>query len=184
MVERITVVSEEVDDFILELKIDADATFYDLHQIILTCCRYREHGMSRFHICNEYWEPETSIVLDNAQGERFDEDVYHMKDTRLSEFLEEEQQRFSYVFDPENGRSFLLELTETLFGSEQKQPICSRRHGEAPIQFRNEESLISPTVEPTSAREDIDETFYGDDGFADDDFDPEGFEIRNGESIE
>ena len=35
MIFRFTLISDEVEDFIREYKIDADATFYDLHQIIL-----------------------------------------------------------------------------------------------------------------------------------------------------
>ena len=38
MVYRFTIISNEVEDFIREIKIDAEATFYDLHQAILSSC--------------------------------------------------------------------------------------------------------------------------------------------------
>ena len=35
MVYRFTLISDEVDDFIREIKIDSEATFFDLHEAIL-----------------------------------------------------------------------------------------------------------------------------------------------------
>ena len=36
MVYKFRIISDEVDDFLREIKIDSDASFYDLHEAILT----------------------------------------------------------------------------------------------------------------------------------------------------
>lgn len=183
MVERITLVSDEVDDFILELKIDADATFYDLHKLILSSCRYEENRGNRFHICDENWEAEATIALDDTKTGGFDEETYLMKRTRLADFLEEEKQRFVYVFDPNNERTFFMELTETSFGAEQREPVCSRRHGQAPTQTLSD-APAQQTPEPVRHSDEIDENFYGNEDFDEEEFDPEGFAIETGDSYE
>lgn len=56
MVYKFTLISDEVDDFVREIKIDSDATFYDLHKIILNCVGYKDDQMTSFFICDEDWE--------------------------------------------------------------------------------------------------------------------------------
>ena len=53
MVYRFTIISNEVEDFIREIKIDAEATFYDLHQAILSSCHYADNVPTSFFICNK-----------------------------------------------------------------------------------------------------------------------------------
>lgn len=48
MVYRFTIISNEVEDFIREIKIDAEATFYDLHQAILSSCHYADNVPTSF----------------------------------------------------------------------------------------------------------------------------------------
>lgn len=182
MVGRITLVSDEVEDFILEFKIDGDATFYDLQRIIVNSCRYTENPEARFYICDEDWERECIILADDAQADGFEEETYGMQETRLADFLEDEKQRFMYVFDPANNRAFFMELTETIFGTEQPVPVCSRRNGEPPAQIPAEEHPAETTV-PTKQPEDFDESFYGNEDFDEEEFDPEGFDIQSDSSF-
>ena len=41
MVYRFTLISDEVDDFIREIKIDSEATFHDFHEAILKAAGYK-----------------------------------------------------------------------------------------------------------------------------------------------
>ena len=176
MTLRITLISQENEDFIMELKIDADASFADLHRLIIRNCGYSEAHGQRFFICDENWRPTRRILLSDEENVNIDEDVYLMDDTELGEFLEDEGQRFAYRFDPEERRMFLLELTETTFGERiPAEGIVNRRHGHAPSQFttREEPSPIAPTV----VTEELEEEFYGEDGFEEEDLDLEGFDI-------
>ena len=42
MIYRFTIISDEVDDFIREIKIDSEATFFDLHEAILKAAGYKD----------------------------------------------------------------------------------------------------------------------------------------------
>lgn len=179
MTLTITLASPEVEDFVLEMLIDANATFLDLHRLILKACKYEEGEKHRFYICDEDWRPEQRILLNDEGITQSDEDLYLMEDTILGDFLEDEGQRLAYRFDPESRRLFLLELTETTFGGRQEQPVVSRRSGQPPLQIEEEEDATpAPVVSQQADREaEIDEAFYGDEGFEADEFDPEGFDI-------
>ena len=176
MTLRISLISHEQEDFILEFKIDADASFADLHRLILEHCGYEETEGQRFFICDDKWKPIQRILLGDEECVNIDEDVFLMSDTNLGEFLEDEGQRFAYRFDPENRRMFLLELTETTFGDPVSQKgILTRRSGCPPMQFPVEDEPI--TVPQAAESEELAEEFYGEDGFEEDDLDMEGFDI-------
>ena len=69
---------------------------------------------------------------------------------------------------------FLIELTETSFGDPvAPEGILTRRHGEAPPQLLQEDEEITPIV----ISEELEEEFYGEDGFEEEDLDMEGFDI-------
>ena len=53
MIYRFTLISDEVDDFIREIKIDSEATFFDLHEAILKAAGYKDDQMTSFFICDE-----------------------------------------------------------------------------------------------------------------------------------
>lgn len=175
MVYKFTIISDEVDDFILEIKIDSDATFYDLHKIIVKTCLYEDNQITSFFICNEDWEKIQEVVLEDIGSGNFEEDIYIMRNTRLSELVEEEKQRLTYVFDPLADRMFFMELTELTFGKELKEPICGRRHGNPPAQSLDVEE--TNVQEKEKNNEDLGEDFYGSEEFESEEFDPEGFEI-------
>ncbi len=178
MTERITLVSDEVEDFILEFKIDADATFYDLHRLILASCQYEEDPLNRFCLCDDNWEPERIIGFPEAESIYAEEEVCLMKETRLADFLEDEKQRFTYLFDSRNERSFFMELTEIIFGAQQEEPVCSRRHGKAPLQ-NPDVSALSLSPDSEKLPEEFDGVFYEEETWGEEDFDPEGFEIQS-----
>lgn len=178
MVYRFTVISNEVEDFVREIKIDAEASFHDLHQAILSACHYADDTPVSFSICNHRWEQEKEILPEDTGSFRPDEDVYLMKDTRLNELLEDEKQRLVYVFDPVGNRMLFMELTEIAFGKTLERAVCSRSRGEAPRQSMDWEEL--PEKEAAGQSEDLGEDFYGS-GIPDqEEFDPESFEISEG----
>jgi len=172
MTHKITLFSQESEDFVLEIKIDAGATFQDLHKLILKACNYEEQDRQRFMICNEDWKIERNIHLKDTGDSGVDEDMFLMEETTLEEYLDEEGQRLAYLFDAEGKRFFLMELSEIIFGQPQASPIVSRRHGRAPLQILDEEEAA-----PAETSSEFGEEFYGDDGFEEGEIDMEGFEI-------
>lgn len=179
MVYRFTIISNEVDDFLREIRIDAGATFYDLHQAILAACHYTDDQPTSFFTCNRNWEQEQEVLLEDMGTSREDEDVYLMKDTRLEDLLEDEKQRLVYVFDPLGNRMLFMELTEIILGKAEPQPVCSRSKGEAPQQTIDVEELLKRDA--TSTSENLNDDFSDNENFDTDEFDPEGFEISDGD---
>ncbi len=170
MTLRILLFSSEDEDFALEFKIDADASFANLHRLILNSCNYKEMQGQRFFICDENWKPRTRILLSDEENVNIDEDVLLMEDTDLGDFLEDEGQLLTYRFDPENRRMFLMKLAETSFGSpvSEKGELC-RHRGTAPLQIA-ETKDVTPIVK-TEMTQELDEEFYGEDGFNEEDMD-------------
>lgn len=177
MTLQFTLFSQEVEDFALEIRTDADATFADLKALILKACHYVEHPKQLFIVCDEDWHARHRIYVSD-EGISSEEDVYLMDETALRDLIEEEGQHMAFRFDPEDKRHFLLEVTDCSFGDRVDEPTITRRHGQAPEQFFIEEEAtpVAPVVQPIQA-EDTSE-FYGDDGFEEGELDEEGFEIE------
>ena len=154
MVYKFRIISDEVDDFLREIKIDSDASFYDLHEAILKCTNYLE---------------------DMGTGSS-EEDTFVMKDTRLSELLEDEKQKLIYVFDPLTERVFFIELAEIITGKDLQHAVCSRKEGNPPQQTVD----FDEQMKKMDASLDLDENFYGDQEYDVDDFDPDGYDIGGG----
>lgn len=175
----LTLFSQDVEDFVLEIKTNSDAKFQDLHNLILQECKYSEREKQCFFICDEDWRIKTKINLEDSGDAGFDEDIYIMQNCSLGEFLDEEGQRFAYLFEPEGKKIFLLEVSEVTFGKSNKTTSISRKHGKAPTQntVNGEEEYI-PMQNPTTEETIVEEDFYGSEGFEDGELDMEGFEIN------
>ena len=63
MIYRFTIISDEVDDFVREILIDSEATFFELLQAILEAAKYKDDQMTSFFICDEDWEKEQEFTL-------------------------------------------------------------------------------------------------------------------------
>ena len=109
MIYRFILISDEVDDFMREIQIDADASFLDFHKAIQTTCGYKDGEMTSFTICENGWEKCQEITLEEMDTES-DQDSYVMADTRIGDMVEEERQHLLYTFDPLADRCFFIEL--------------------------------------------------------------------------
>ena len=172
MVYKFRIISDEVDDFLREIKIDAESSFYDLHKAILQSVGYKDDQMTSFFICDDDWEKETEITLEDMGESSSEEDIYVMRDTRLDELLEEQKQNMIYVFDPLSERVFFIELSGIITGKTLEKAVCSLKKGEAPEQTIDFDQQMN-----TNSALDLDENFYGDQEFDMEDFDSEGFDI-------
>ena len=175
MVYRFTIISDEADDFLREIKIDSEATFHELHECILKSCGYTDDQMTSFFLCDENWEKEQEVTLEDM-GSSSDEDSYVMRETPLSELCEEEKQHLLYVFDPLADRVFFIELSEIITGKDLDKAVCSKKHGDAPQQTLDFDELMTKETNI-----DLGENFYGDEDFDMDEFDPDGFSM--GDSV-
>ena len=174
MIYRFTIISDEVDDFVREIQIDPEATFFDLHEAILKAANYTTDQMTSFFICDDDWEKEKEITLEEMDNNP-EMDSWIMKETRLNELIEDEKQKLLYVFDYRTERCFFIELSEIITGKEIKGAKCTKKSGEAPKQTVDFEEMAAG-----GGSLDLDENFYGDQDFDMEDFDAEGFDVNDG----
>lgn len=174
MVYNFRLVSDEVDNFKREIKIDADASFLDLKNAICDCVDYDKNEMCSFFICDRNWEKEKEITLEDM-GSDSDQDVWLMEDTIISDLVEDEGQKLLFVFDYMTDRAFFMELKETVPGKTLKDPLCTLSLGKAPAQYVDLETYETK-ASPSPTIEDLDEEFYGDSEFNPDEFDGDGFD--------
>lgn len=179
MVYRFTIISDEVDNFRREIQIDSDATFLDFHNAILKSVGYPNDQMTSFFICDDNWEKETEVTLEDM-GTSSDMDSWIMEETPLSDLLEDEKQHMLYIFDPLADRAFFIELTEIITGKDLDEAICTKQTGDAPQQLLDFDQLMAAQVVAT----DLDDNFGNDDDFDLDEIDPEGFEMGSAEDFE
>jgi len=175
MTFRITIFSQEVEDFVMEAIIDAEAKFAELHNLILSTCNYQDTNNHGFLICDEEWCVKEHIRQTNTKDIDSEEDINLMQNCALRDFLEEEGQRIAYIFDPEGKRFFLMEISEMLFGQPEKRGRISRMHGVPPTQ--NRKDVVTPLNHDVTEG-DMEEDFYGDENFEEEELDMEGFEIN------
>lgn len=142
--------------------------------------------MTSFYLCNEDWERGIQITREDMDVSSADEDIYVMGDTRLSEFIEDEDQHLEFIFDPFSERSFFLDVVECLPGEHLSDPAIIRVKGKAPKQLMDFDTDLAPvaaavtaTAAPAGASFDDDLALEG--GFNADEIDLEGFEISDGE---
>lgn len=170
MLFRFLILSDEVDDFKREIKIDSEATFLDLQNAILDSVGYTKDQMTSFFICDDDWSKKTEITLVEMDTSS-EEDSYVMADTQLEELLEDEHQKLLLVFDYFTERAFFMELREIVPGKNLVAPICSKSIGLPPQQ------LISfDDFESKGGTTEVGEDFYGDSEYDIDELDKSGFE--------
>lgn len=180
MIFNFRIVSDEVDNFRREIQIDADATFLDLKNAICESVGYDKNQMSSFFICDDRWEKEKEITLEDM-GSDSSQEVYLMEDSVLADFIEDEGQRLIFTFDYLTDRSFFIEMKELKTGRNLKDPVCSLSLGKAPAQnidFEEFEakSAAKAKAAAAAAADDMGEDFYGTDQYNDDEFDVAGFD--------
>ena len=91
MIYRFTIISDEVDDFVREIQIDPEATFFDFHEAILKSVGYANDQMTSFFICDDDWEKEKEVTLEEMDDNP-EIDSWVMKETPISELIEDEKQ--------------------------------------------------------------------------------------------
>lgn len=171
MICRFTLISDEVDHFLREIQIDSEATFLDFHKAILASVGFADDQMTSFFTCGDNWEKESEITLEDMGGS-YDEDIWVMGETRISELVEDEHQHLVYVFDPLANRMFFIELSEFITGKRLKEPVCTRSVGDPPQHTLDLDQLMK--IEPASTLD------LGDDFGDDSSYDPDELDLLAG----
>ena len=148
MIYRFTLISDEADDFIREIQIDPEATFYDFHEAIVKSVGYTDDQMTSFFICDDDWEKEKEVTLEEMDDNP-EIDSWVMKETPVSELVEDEKQKLLYVFDYMTERCFFIELSEIITGKNMTGAKCTKKAGEAPKQTVDFEEMAAASGSST-----------------------------------
>ncbi|MCC8145906.1 MAG: plasmid pRiA4b ORF-3 family protein [Bacteroidales bacterium] len=172
MIYRFILVSDEVEDFRRDIKIDSEATFFELHESILDSVGYTKDQITSFFICDDDWVKKTEITLIDMESSS-EEDIFVMDSARLSELIDEEKQKLIYVFEPLTERCFFMELKEIITGQDLNKAEVVKSVGNPPLQISLTEEL-DLTVPIPSTTEMMDDDFMNED-FNLDEYDEEAF---------
>ncbi len=170
MIYKFLILSDEVDDFKREIKIDADATFMNLYSCLIDCVGFSDKEMASFFLCDDKWRKKQEITIVEMDTDS-DVDSLVMDECVLSDYLEDEKQKLMFVFDYLTERALYIELSEIIPGKNLNKPFCSISEGEAPKQV-----VSIDDVKPEKAAEDLGESFFGDESFDIEELDKEGYE--------
>ncbi len=177
MVYKFVVLSDEIDDFVREISINSDATFFDLHNTLLNSVKFSKDQMTSFFLCTDNWEKEQEITLVEMDSSS-EYDNLTMENTVLEDYIEDEGQKLLYIFDYMTERAFFIELKEIILSKNISTPVCSLSKGNPPQQLMDEADFIASMG--TTAN--LDEDFYGDQDYDLDEIDEEGFSGLDGEA--
>ena len=178
MIYRFLIVSDEVENFMREIQLDASATFLDLHRLIVKACGYEDNQITFFTICERGWEKGEDITLEEMDGYTGRRSRV-MADTELSECLEDEKQHLLYTFDTLADRVLFIELAQIIHGKNLKDGKISRSIGDAPQQVLDfDEMLARNPVSSTDSSLSTGDDLYGSEVDASE-IDLEGFDISD-----
>lgn len=129
MIYNLRVISNEVDDFILEIAIDSIDLFVDLHSFLQKELNFDSSQITSFFITDDEWNKETEVTLLDMMGDNEHNKV--MDQVCLEDLITRKKQRLLYTFDVLADRVLFLELTDIKEGSIDS-PICLRKEGTPP----------------------------------------------------
>lgn len=134
MVYRFKLVSDEVSNFAREIEIDSENTFLQLRNAVLDSVNFSKDELDSFYLCDDDWQKQEEITLEDMGDSSSDIDTWLMDDTTIGELIEEEGQRMIFVYDYLTERSFFMELKEIFPSRHLSEPVCIFKKGNAPKQ--------------------------------------------------
>ena len=139
MIYKFQIVSQESQNFRLEVALDDKHSFFEFHTIIQKSVGFESHQLASFFISDQRWKKlvEISMLDLGINGAAF----FIMQKTRLKDLLHTLGQQLIYTFDFLNDRSFFIELTGIIMEKNLNEPFVALKQGDAPVQVLGEESI-------------------------------------------
>jgi len=179
MVYRFKLVSDEVSNFSREIEIDSENTFLQFRNAILDSVDFTKDELDSFFLCDDDWNKQEEITLEDMGDSSSDRDLWLMDDTHISELIEEEGQKVMFEFDYLTQRAFFMELKEIYPSRKLTDPVCTMKRGKGPKQAVNLEEFEKKIDLAAQKKEDE----FDLEGFPTDEFDTEdlgeGFDIMD-----
>jgi hypothetical protein len=165
MVFHFVILSDEVDDFRREIRIDAEATFQELQNVILKSCNYKQDQMTSFFICESDWSKKIEITAVNMNDDP-NAESWTMDKTHLDDQLKEEKTKLLFLFDTMCERFLYMQLKTVENGIHLKTPEVTVSKGKAPVQLKNIDDI---------AIGDVTGDMYGSEDYDPEEMDQDGY---------
>ena len=139
MIYKFQIVSQESQNFRLEVALDDKHSFFEFHTIIQKSVGFESHQLASFFVSDQRWKKlvEISMLDLGINGAAF----FIMQKTRLKDLLHTLGQQLIYTFDFLNDRSFFIELTGIIMEKNLNEPFVTLKQGDAPVQVLGEETI-------------------------------------------
>lgn len=134
---KLKISSPEKDDFLMEIEINNEATYLELHNTIQQALAYDNTQMASFFQISNIGERGKEIALFEMSSEEDDNvNITAMDISMIREFISKENPQMIYVFDFFSDRYFNIELlTVERRRVAVKTPKICLAQGEAPEQI-------------------------------------------------
>jgi hypothetical protein len=144
MIYHFKIYSQELDNFLLEVSLDGNHTFFNFHTFIQNSLNYESHQLASFFVSDAKWKKlkEISQIDMGLNGGAF----LIMRRTKIKELLHSSNQKLIYTFDFINDRSFYIELTGIIMAQNLNEPLVTLKRGNTPVQILGEESYDQETA--------------------------------------
>ena len=111
MVYKFRLLSDEVKEFVMDIEILSNQTFFNFHRLIQDDLGYDSSQIASFFTTSQEWEKEREFTLfDITDGEN--NLTIPMDKAILKNYILAPHQRLLYVFDFFNERSLFIELID------------------------------------------------------------------------
>ena len=135
MVYKFRLISDEVKDFVRDVELLSGQNFYDFHKLLVEDLNYDITQIASFFLTNNNWEKQREFTLFDMSEESGFSSV-RMDKALLRDYIEEDKQRFLYIFDFFNERGLFIELVETGDqNNSSKYPRITFSSGNPPVQI-------------------------------------------------
>jgi hypothetical protein len=112
MVFKFRLLSHEIKDFVRDIEIRANQTFYDFHKAIQDDLNYDSSQIASFFLTDQLWEKKQEFILFDM-SDLPNNTTLAMDRARLRDFIKDPKQRLIYIFDIFNERGLFIELMDT-----------------------------------------------------------------------
>jgi len=135
---KFRMLSEENDNFVRDIEIQAKHTFEDFHKSISKCVKLNGNELASFHVCDQNWNKLQEITLiEMLDGTEDEEDTKHIEETFvmriavIKDFIQEPNQKLLYEYDFLDMKTFFIELLSVFKQKDEgPYPRCTNKRGE------------------------------------------------------
>ncbi len=110
MIYKIRIILDTEEDIFRDIEIESHYSLEDLHNTITQAFGFLGEEMASFYTCDDNWNQQEEIALFDM--EEYGSAARLMKDTALTEILNEETPKLIYVYDYLNLWTFFVELAD------------------------------------------------------------------------